>query len=277
MFMAALSITALVQYGFDFGFGPTLSLVLDYYDRLISIPAGWVEPHAQRVLVWINSRVDWELQLYPHWKHVVVLMFVYFSRVAQNDFVINRPVSGVIGYMWGLIVATASGVGAGTVSPATGDIGANFIIVAIPISGYFVYWVGAVILAANTSRIQGARLHNVRLQTWWEFFSATLKNVAIETSIALVLVVGALQVRQIRNMPGPGVTLLGGLVIILAFYLLWSAKSNAALAYPKMHIHRKGEKYWLLGRSKIGAAILGLFFWLGVFLASNAGLGLWGL
>jgi hypothetical protein len=90
------------------------------------------------------------------------------------------------------------------------------------------------------------------------------------TAVAVLIIAIGLQIPVIRRLPSPGVDLLTLLIFALAIYWLWRGIRNIEL------VRQVGEPWpdalWRTGYAHIGAAMLGVFFWISVFVLLNAGL-----
>jgi ubiquinol oxidase len=76
---ATLSIVLLIKHGFDMpSFAAPLQFVLNYYDALINVLLGWTEPYLHAMLAFLRDLLGLDLRLESHWKHVTVLMILFF-------------------------------------------------------------------------------------------------------------------------------------------------------------------------------------------------------
>lgn len=264
----ALSIASLIQYGFDFNIGSTFRTVLEGYDSFIGVFAEWLDPAIRTILAWLNERFGWQLELHAYWKHIFVLMGIYFLRDATNSFKTGYPISGVFRSIWAVLNVLIASVYAGTISIGSGDVWANFQIAAIPTLAVFTYGIGTGLWYATFERIPDAVAGDAVARTWKnQVYIKFLGD--LQQLVAGVILIGAgLQVPQIRALPSPGLTLLGGLIIILAIYLLWASKGIAD--HSRHWVVTWSQSYWRQGSARIGATILGVMFWDVILYSINA-------
>jgi hypothetical protein len=81
---------ALVRHGFNYGFSPTLQLMLDAYENTTRFFLGWTEPYIRGLITGLRNFVGWDLTLYPHWKHIFLLMMLYFGARLKAAWVVGE-------------------------------------------------------------------------------------------------------------------------------------------------------------------------------------------
>jgi hypothetical protein len=276
LILGSFSVAKLFQLGFEHGFGLTLTLLLDYYEDLMRVLiASWSEPLIAEALAGLRRWFAWDLHLYPHWKHIFLLLGIYFSRAAGNTFRLGLPVSGTVHLLWGFVVALVCSVVAGTVTLSQHDALANFLIGAIPISGIAVFNVGENAWRATWLREHEALITHKEAGTWRGFFTRELLVILGQTAIGIALLLIGLQLPAMRDLSSPGLGVLGTLILLIALYgtLLGALGANG--------IREAGETwpsaFWRTTGANVGTAMLGVFFWFSVLVAANAGLRLYNL
>jgi len=259
--LGTLSIVTLLQQAFDVGFVEPLEIMLSYYERLAHLLFGWMEPTLLQFIAPLRDLVPWQLTLYPHWKHIFILLALYFLRSATDSFVNGAPVSGLFRGFSGVLMALISSVCAGII-PNDNNIVSDFLIATIPVIGVSMAdlgwnaWWAAWLRRPELTLLQDF----VRTETY------TLKRDAIGIVIAFV----GLQLPHVQALPNPGVAVLGFLVVALAAFYI-------ALGVVDANYNRHPGETWYQGFRRDGGARLGLAM-LGViaggvaFVATNAGL-----
>jgi hypothetical protein len=272
--LGALSILGLIQHGFVFGFAPVLNLLLEYYDKLLGFFLGWAEPFIKACLAHLRDYIGWPLTLYPHWKHVFVLLGIYFFREVG----VGRSCGAgyvIFNFLLGLVVALACGVVAGTIPLTRADPASNFVFAAVPILGAVVYGVIGFVWDATFLRYRYAKDHNTPIPTWWAHFSWGLSRIFRRSLAGLVLIWVGLQIPIVQQISSPGLAMSVVLVIAFALYWLWDGVRDGG------GIRREGEPfraaYFRSFHTQLGIAMLGTVFWGVVFIATGAGLALVGL
>ncbi len=265
--LGALSILRLIELGFTSGFGSVLGLLLEYYERLLGWLVWPIEPFIKAWIAQLHRYIGWPEALYTHWKHVFVLLGIYFFREVG----IKRPYDAgtVFNLFLGLSVALTCGVLAGTIPLTKADEASNFLIGAALILGAVAYAVIGFVWDATFVRHQYAKDRNRLTPTWWGHFSWGLKRIFLRSLVGLVLLWVGLQIPIVQEMPSPGLAMSIVLVIAFALYWLWDGVKDGN------QIRREDESrraaYWRSLHTQLGLAILGPIFWCFVFIVMRAG------
>jgi hypothetical protein len=274
--LGAMSVLALIQHGFDYGFGPTFTLLLAYYENLVHAVLGWwAEPIFRRWVANLNEYLGWDLQLHPHWRHAFVFMGLFLFRFTVQRFQeAGFRASVVFAAAVAVAVTIVTSFTVGAIPLAGQDRWADFLTVAVPLLGIALFsfidgvrWaitVPPLIRADNRAPVSHVRL-----------IAAITAITFGPLLIALALAFGALQLPLIQRLKAPGVLILGVLIIALAVNLMRHG-IRAARIY-RAHYASFGEALALQGPWRLGVAVLGVFFWTGLFIAANAGLRFYGL
>ena len=269
-----LSIVALLQNALSVGVGPTLLLVLENYERATIFLFGWAEPIVKPLLSAIGGWIHVDLVLYPHWKHVFVLLGVYFFRDVTETFSVGRPGSGVFLLAIGIAIDAASSLGAGTTPLDPRDWLANFLISAIPVLGVTLYDFGKLLWYATFLRAWTAERYNEPLQTWWPYFSDRAHYVARVLAIGLAAALFGQYLPLVQASANPGLTTLAVLIASLAIYwlVLGAIRANQA----RQHGETWDQAFEKNGATLLGAAMLRIMIGATAFFASGAGFDLLG-
>lgn len=284
LILAVLSASAIVRFAIQHGFGPTCTLVLDYHERLASVLiASWSEPTIRDTLEALRRDFDWaDVHLYPHWKHVFVLMGVYLFRHATVTLSEGLWVQGTIQILWATIVAVISSVLVGTVDLQYRDPSSQLLVGVVPIVGIFAYEVLVRALTATANRgeqVRGRVILTDR-ETWWSYFAYQV-SVDFGRAIILSMVIGAVAlVSHSDGLPVPGLIGLSVAVVLLA--INWLREGAIVASRWRESGEEWGRGSWVevfvqVPHAKLGLAMLRIVFWTGVFVLANAGLRLYGL
>ncbi len=269
--LGACSAIAIFRYGLNSGLGSAFQLLLEYYDRVVGLVLGWATPYIESGL----ARFGWNLSLYPQWKHILVLMCIYFLRNSLISYGAKDRGIGHFELVWGVTVALVASIAAGTIPLTSEDRIAQFLIAAIPVGGIWAYEIGDVAWRATFYRERAARIYHRPTPTWWAYFEGGLRGTTIRTLIGIVLLAVGLQVPAVQKLRVPGLVLLSSLVFIQALNFLRMGLHDAKRIRQPDESWRSA--YWRTGVAKVGAAMLGVFLWVGVILISSAGLRFVGL
>lgn len=273
--LGGLSLVALLSYGFEHGFGPVFSIILDYYEKLLLALFGRAEPFINGWLSQLSQYFGWPMKLHPHWKHIFVLLGIYFFREVGVAIQHVGRWKVIFQAIVGFLVASASSIAAGAISAASDDNVANFLICAIPVVGAAFYAVIGNVWDATFLRHQWAVDRHRPPPTWWGYYRYQLWRIGTRSLVALLLLWAGLNLYFIRQLPSPGLAIFALLILAFGFYWVIDGVWDSA------RLQKEGEPriaaYFRSRHTQLGIAILGTFFWVSVFLLTNAGLGFFGL
>lgn len=219
-----LSVNLLIQQGFEPALVAVFDSVLDGYETFMEGLFGPLEPHLERLL----QSTGWNQDLQPHWKHVLVLMWLYFGTVTR---VIMRfytsqgeRIKIAVLTVWGFLLALASSLGAGAV--VLDDTLSNVLMAVFPIVGYMLYQLGwSGFLATLGTQ-----------ESWWNRYRAAfwlyLGPRVVAVIIAAFVLISIVDVLPFWTPPSPGLAVLLGLTVVLAFYWLWTGLKGM-LGWPR--------------------------------------------
>ena len=109
--VATLSIVMLIKHGFEMAsFVAPLQLVLNYYEALINILLGWTEPYLRATLALLRDLLNLDLRLGADWKHVTVLMLLFFIAFATDVLRFSRIGSAIIAATFGTLLSLGIGI-----------------------------------------------------------------------------------------------------------------------------------------------------------------------
>lgn len=268
LILGAMSVLAIVQNALNAGFGPTLTLLLGYYENLIHALIGWwLEPFVGTWVEAVSAYLGWSLQLHSHWKHVLVLMTIYFSGDWRTLLAFQQPIRAALFGLWGVIVALLTSVAAGTVASAAQGYTANLWIACAPVCGYLIYALGG----SGLLILWRPDLLGQRGRVYGRWAAEAVFRFALGIVIAAV----GLTLPIVAQQRSPGLVMLALLVVILALYwvvigLLHAIGSRGADEGVADAFRRQGN-------ARVGAAILGSFISAALLVLGNAGLRFYGL
>jgi len=275
-----LSLLSVLLRFWNFGPIEPFRLMLEFYQQFLNAILGWADAPLQaliqRLQEWTNVR--WSLA--PGWKHVFVLMYLYFSADAKTNWPDHKSFA-IFSMVLGGLTALASSVALGV--EALGAAGSNLLPAALPMAAMVVYeLVRAVWNATFSDRAFNPHSRNPfdpSKKTWGEVFVYCLFNYVLPIFMigALVMGIGWAVGRGgfISSENDMTMLTLSCFVVVLTFY--WLARGAYRASY-----HRRENESWMHRFMRSNAAYLGLLLlttMLGVvlFVALNAGLKLVGL
>ena len=267
--LGAFSLYKVLQIALGSGVVGALAFLFDYYEHVLSIIAGPIEPYITEALTALGKYYRLSLHLEPHWKHIFVLLGIYFFREVS----IGARSYG-IGYAffnlsWGALVALIFSVLAGTIPSEQASQITIFLVGAFPVLGAAAYAMGGFLYDATFIREDWARKRNLPTPTWGRHIKWGFARVARRTVVGLVLLWIGAQIGPIRQLPQPGLALFALLIFVLACYWLVDGAREAN------RIRKPGdswvEAYLSSDFTRLGLEMLGTIFWVFLLLVANAG------
>lgn len=273
--LGAFSLISLIRHGINISFSDVLLAIINQYDSIVDIILGWATPILQIIIDKINQSINIHLTLYEHWKHIFILIGIYLFREASSSYAIGFRVTSYFKTILSIIITTLTSIITGLLSLSSGNMFDQFFIAFIPILGIIIYDIIDNIWSVTFLREYWANQYHVPCPTWWSDFKQNLIWVAHRNVAAIAILIIGLQIPLIRHTDSPGVVMLTLLIFLMSFYWFWRGISNVKF------VRRENDNWeialWRTGYAHIGAAMLGVFFWVGVFTIANAGLRFYGM
>lgn len=265
-----LSLVMLLKLGLVTGgyVGPLL-IAVDYYEAWTHALTGWLEPYIQLALSGLQASFDLHLSLHPHWKHILLLMWLYFGADARTYWARRKYGFSITTILWGGVVAFAASICSG-VAPITAG-SANRAIAAIPIGGVVIYELGIIVWKMLFFEKGATEIG--------EAFRSGLVRFLIPT---LFIGLGTLAVGDFaKNAYGnqrpenQGLLILAtfvvGLVVFRFLRGIWTATYDRDMNETWMHRFRRS------GSTRIAGLMVSTLLGAAAYIALNAGLRLYGL
>jgi len=259
------SLITLIRLGFKVGLGRPFALIIDQYDKLVHNLIGtWAEPLIFVCLKNIEKTLGFSLQLQPSWKHVLVLMWLYFGaglKVDKEDRGLGTVLFTII---WGGAIALVSSVVFGVVPPSNSAL--QVLLVVIPVAGVVLYELGRRAWTALFFPLQGCG--------WVDtFIDGCITYVLPVAIIGFSVVAGGLAASEMGvaiGDPASGLPLLFGFVVLLAFY--WFGRGVMRATFDRQQDERWRQRFHRSGSARIGVYMLATLLGIAIFLIANAGL-----
>ena len=284
--LGTLSVVQLIKHGFEMhSFAAPLQLVLDYYETLVHILVGWTEPYLHALLLFIHDLTNWQLKLDPNWKHIFVLLMLFFGAFARHLSASTRT-GAIILWACGVIVSLATSVWLGvepvlTESSDPVDILMHALVTAVPLFVVGLFFGGSAIWYA----VDQARLRRI---PWWKVLATRpaipFFLVFLVVAIAVIAfwiggLIGnfnsdVLLLQPLLQIPRP--LLVGlGFIGVAAFFLVWGALN--AIAYARETKRPWAREFRENAWTAVGVSMISVMGGAATFLVCNAGLGKLGL
>lgn len=276
--VGAASLLAILHKAYELGIGPAILTLIAYYDRLVDMLVGsWADPVARWLLENLRALLDWHLQLHGHWRHVFVLMCLYFVRNGLRITVGGLLATGAVLTTLGVGSALAFSLLAGCVDPAgPRDFWANLLIGLSPVGAFLVYEIGLILWLGTFRRAHEDRASgHAETRSWAVYVTELLLHVFRQCLVASLIVAVAVLVFGLIGVEMPGLAAIGVLALVMALHWLQMGAGWAN--------HRGGsgedwrDAFLSEPATKVGMGILSVMFWVLVLVLTNAGLSTYGL
>jgi hypothetical protein len=247
--VGALALAALIAHGFNVRLTGLPGAIVDTYDFMAQAVFGKLEPWLARRLAGLRDLSGRDLHLYPHWKNVFLLMWIFFLADIRSAVEQRRPLLAIVLSVWGTVVALGAGIGAGTVVLDGGATTASdIVLLAFPALGVTLHQAGWCLLEAIVSRSAGESA----LARFSLFVRDEVLPIALGGLLSILLAAYARSVPLLAQSSEPGLALLVAMIATLAFFHTWRGGVYAAL-------DRLPDERWSHAVSRTGSARLAFF------------------
>jgi hypothetical protein len=130
-----MSLVALLTIAFRTSLFIPLQLMLEWYLEAADFFLGRFDPLLKTVMEYLGGWLAVDIRLYPHWKHILVPMWLYFSVDAKAMWISERKLFSIFTVVWGGLVAWVASVASGT-SPLDDP---NMLPMIFPAAGFVLY------------------------------------------------------------------------------------------------------------------------------------------
>jgi hypothetical protein len=264
--IGGVAIAALIKKALNIGVGPVLQLILDEWERLLSL-LKYVEPYLESFLLEpIRTVTGWEFALQPHWRLVFAILCVYLRARLHAGLAVNAGLGiNLFQVVIALAVVLVASVGSGTMplsSEASGTL--NIGIAVFPVIGALVFDLAEITYSA-ISKSRRARLAVILGRPGlgrWRAFGLLFRKVAARYAFAaLMLGLAAAnweRVPTLRNIPSPGFLVLLFLLLAAAIYWLVQGVSTVKLLKSLAENQNRSlvELWWKAGATRTGWVLL---------------------
>lgn len=257
-----MSLIGLYQHYVKVGLDPILSLLVDNYEKLLNYLLGWAAPGIEFIASWIG----WDITLHPHWRHIFVLLGLYFfagASVEKEEHKLGRKNCWRFRLFLGLIIAITTSVLLGAIPVTKADIWPNFLMVLI---AFCAVAFNDLFLRAyrgwQTLRYETTERLNGDLPTKWQYFMDAAIPITIRTIGGIAIAFPTIMV--VRQMMAPG-------IVILILFVLYLSMNQIYLGVREVSKLRKdGESWRFAARRSRGILIGANMLW--VFVVAVVGL-----
>lgn len=265
--LGVISILNLVELAFNVGFISSLDIMLTWYDHAVAFVMSPFEPPLRSLIRKVADRLNLNIELHAHWKHIFVLLMVYFGARARTVWRAGLRATAAFLTVLGLLIAIPSSAFAGAIplGDSESSQGSNLFVLAVALGGLFIFELTGSAYAAVRWPYQPG-------DNWLKTFLRNLRGdftVVIVGAIALVLSANS-DFPLFRSIANPGLAFLSAAILAVSVYWI--------LANKFLPREQSPTSWWREFRrsnnARFGLAVLAVFLGVAVVLVLNAGLSL---
>ncbi len=152
-FLSSLSLVVLIKLGFGIGLITPISRALEWFQEAVGFALGWMEPWIHALISQLNLWTGWHLHLYPQWRYVFILIWVYFMSFTkvwaagwEEEGSWDEELAAVPRWMWytlsslAMSLAISIGSGLSPMNAVSTDWRSDLFLVGIVGLGILVFW-----------------------------------------------------------------------------------------------------------------------------------------
>jgi hypothetical protein len=210
-----LSLVILAQQGVLIGMAAPIKEIIDFYGKVVEALLGWADQPVRDAVAYLEQVLGIDLRFDQTWKHVFLLLWLYFSSDFRINLSSSRYAFAVFTLLWGSLVAVVTSVIASSAGLSSSHV--NTLAVMAPILGIIVFDTGRCIWGATFSAPDPTAVY-LPTQGWIDRFIRRLYIYVVP-----VMIIGCLILFAARRLGGssiPDSVLNSNLVLIAIFITL---------------------------------------------------------
>jgi hypothetical protein len=262
----ALSLLALLKFALGVGFAPALEKTLDAYNSITKVALGWATPYLSAFVDPISRLLDVQLKVYPHWKHIFVVLMILVGavfKVTQDRRVGTSLRSKLALYAAAVFLTALCSAVVGSVNrDVAGELGDIFI-ASFPIA----IIVSMLVLLNYISRALERAERGASTDYAENALRVLLPGLP---TVALSLLVGYFVAHCVswiifaftaaRQTESPGVVVLGAWIVMIAVFFLCSGLMQGSKAFRRKYTEKTTEgNYRFIKKYGAGAVVKEIF------------------
>lgn len=257
-----LSLASLIFQGFELGISAPVAAMLHFYESLLAALLGWTEAPLAKLARAASGWIGLTLHPAPEWKHVFVLVWLYFSTDARSSFMQKRTITATATLIFGALVSVAAAIASG--GGASPGLSSLLWAIGVPLAGFLLHAIIESVLTTMFYREpHRTAAHSLRYYFMTEVLSALVAGAAaIVVAIALAPTAGP---------SWAAITALAGFVVVRGAY--WLLRG----LYIGVTDHGADESWFRRfarsGSGQFGMLIFSVVLGALLFVALNAGIG----
>lgn len=275
--LAGISLFALIREAFDVGASQVFDTIILWYERFLEVAIGWIGDWIFLFINFLLIPFSIKIDVQSHWKHIFVLMNVYFFRDAF--FYLMPEYKSIKRFKWNFSLGFIVSLIFSTLSGLFIDNGQIFIyplIIAVsPIFGILIYdFIERGWYVRHFSTHDAFSHLGISDIEALSFYRNKLLERGVIFIAICILVIAFWQFLFFVGKPGSALAAFVAAIFAVALYWI-SGRASLHYIYVgrlKKELSLSSRLLEHSGTSHLGGIMLSNFVWLGVFLISNAGL-----
>lgn len=178
----ALSLFALCRQLLNFGLSGPMQIMLNYYHNVLNVLLGWADIPLADLISYLSSFLGLALHLNSNWKHIFVLMWLYFWLDTRTN-VRERKIFALFGIFLGLAITALTIIAMGI------EEGGSIYGAVVPMLGIFL-WETIRNLFSSLFHISTSS-YDAKNKDWTDIFAFRFVRFALPT-LGMTVVVSAL-------------------------------------------------------------------------------------
>jgi len=225
------SVVGLAKHAFDVGLGPTLQVILSYYEAAIGTALSPLQGLIQPTVIWFAGAFDWRVELQPYWTHLFVLLGLYMFNSASVTWRIGRKTFAVFRFALAVPIAAVCGVLGASIP--TGDRIGTFVATSIPVLGLLAYNTASVLwrrivpppISKDDSGLDTREINDEQEMLTALSGAKDFGSLLARHLVAFVMIAIAVLVLPVSNLAAAPVGILSALVLLAIIVNLLLASS----------------------------------------------------
>lgn len=251
---AILSLSVLGWHGLGLNLGPSFNWLLTTYEEQASRFFRLFEEPLVRPLLHLLS--DWtgvSLTLHPHWKHVVVLLWLNIGAELRNAWRMGNKGYSVFAGVTGIVISLITGLASGVFG--IDSVWSNVFVALFPMIGYLVWASGALgYHATNTLGHYGRHLPQQTSRIyWWRSFRSGVKYSLLRFGFGVLVIAAGSAWSLYTGDMVTGLAMLGVWILFFALYWLITGALSARAAGQSVFDDADFQHGWIMLTTIAGA------------------------
>ena len=274
--LAALSLLAIIKHISLVGFFSAFSMIIDVYNNFIAFTVGCFDPLIKYIISFLREYFSWQISFKEGWRHVFIVLQMLFVRDAGVAFSDGRRSLAVVRLLLGTAISILCSISI-FVSYTPNAVISSIIFCGIPVVGLFVYDLTMYAVSSLFFFDEIGIGENDSTVSRSLFFFRGAEKSLYRLLIVYIPSILVFMLPSVRSLLFPRGGVVGILIGLFVNALYWLAHGSFYAFAQRSRGIKFGDAFYASEAGRFGLAVIGVLFWLLMFLAINAGGRLLGL